>query len=68
MESLEQIIETGSFTSKERLTETITALNERVRSYRERAARGVMSVTTAANEIYVCNNWIECFKELKNSL
>lgn len=68
MDSVLQIVETGSFTSKERLSESIESLSQRAKLCRERMARGVMSVTMAANEIEACNTWIECFKELKNSL
>jgi len=68
MTTVAEIVETGSFTSKERLNETIEALQQRAKLCRERMARGVMSLTMAANEIQACNNWIECFKELKNIL
>lgn len=67
-QSVQEIVETGSFTSKDRLTETIEALTQRSKFCRDRMAKGIMSVTMAANEIEACNTWIECFKELKNSL
>lgn len=68
MISINDIVETGSFTSKARLNEVIASLEKRSKLCRERLARGTMSVTMAADEIYACNNWIECFIEMRDDL
>lgn len=68
MSSLNEIVETGSFTSKARLNEVIASLEKRAKLCRERLVRGTMSVQGAADEIYACNNWIECFIEMRDDL
>lgn len=68
MDSIEQIVETGSFTSKDRLTEAIAALNQRCRYYREQMAKNKITIDKAANEILACNTWVECFTEMRDNL
>lgn len=68
MDSIEQIVETGSFTSKDRLTEAIAALNQRSKYYRDQMSKNRISVEKAANEIYACNTWAKCFIEMRDSL
>lgn len=67
MTEIEKIVESG-LNSKDRITEAIEALKRRARSCRHKMVNNIMSVETARNEIYACNNWIECFTEMRDSL
>lgn len=67
MSEIEKIVESG-LNSKDRINEAIEALRNRIKICRHRMINNLMSVDGAANEIYACNNWIDCFTELKNSL
>jgi len=52
MGSIEKIVESGSFTSKDRLTEAIAALRQRAKYCRQQMEKGKISIDKAADDIF----------------